>query len=100
MSTEFRCSECSNISYSAMEATYYSCPYCGFYAEGGTLVAATDHLIHEQNKKTQLLEKSDSDRLTSKTSSTMQPAIQAHTAISFSFVNQITSQGKRRTHQW
>ncbi len=100
MSVEFKCSECSNISHSAMEETYYSCPYCGFYAEGSTLVATTDHLIHEQKKKTQLFENSDSNRLTSKTNSTMQPAMQAHTATSFSFTNHPTSQGKRRTHQW
>ncbi len=100
MSTEFRCIECSNISHSATEETYHSCPYCGFYSEGVTLVATTDHLIHEQEKRTQLLEKTDSNRLTSKTNSTMQPAIQTHTATSFSFANQSTPQGKRRTHRW
>ncbi len=100
MSTEFRCSECSSISHSATEETYHSCPYCGFYADGGTLVATTDHLIHEQKKRTQLLEKSDSNRLTSKTNSTMKPVIQTQIATSISFANQITSQGKRRTHQW
>ena len=94
MSTEFRCSECSNISYSATEETYYSCPYCGFFAEDGTLVVATDHLIHEQKKRTQLLKNSDSNSLTSKTSSTMQLVIQSHTATSFSLINQTASQGE------
>ena len=50
MNTEFRCSECSNTSYSAMEETYYSCPHCGFYAEGNTLVATGDHLMQKQKK--------------------------------------------------
>ena len=100
MSTEFRCSECSNISHSATEETYYSCPYCGFYAEGGTLVATTAHLIHEQKKRTQLLKKTDFNRLTSKTNSAMQPAIQTQIATSISFAKQTISQGKRRTHQW
>ena len=100
MSTEFRCIECSNISHSATEETYHSCPYCGFYAEGGTLVATTDYLIHEQKKITQLLENSDSNGLTSKTNSTMQPAIQHQIATSISFAKQTISQGKRRTHQW
>lgn len=100
MSTEFRCSECSNISHSATEEMYHSCPYCGFYAEGGTLVATNDHLKHGQEKRTQLLVNSDSNRLTSKGNLTLQPAIQTHIATSISFVNQTASKGKRRTHQW
>ncbi len=100
MITEFRCSECSNISRSAMEEMYYSCPYCGFYAEGGTLVAITDHAKYEQKKRTQLLKKTGSNRLSFKRNSTLQPAIQTHIATPTSFANQTTSQGKRRTHQW
>ncbi len=96
MITEFRCSECSNISRSAMEDTYYSCPYCGFYAEGGTLIAINNHSKYEQKK----LKKTGSNRLTSMGNSTLQPAIQTHIATSISLASQTASKGKRRTFQW
>jgi hypothetical protein len=83
-----------------MEDTYYSCPYCGFYAEGGTLVAINDHSKYEQKKRTQLLKKTGSNRLPSKGSLTLQPAIQTHIATSISLSSQTASKGKSRTLQW
>ena len=79
-----------------MEDTYYSCPYCGFYAKGSTLVAINDHSKYEQKK----LKKTGSNRLTSKGSLTLQPAIQTHIATSISLANQTASKGKIRTYQW
>jgi hypothetical protein len=99
MSSAFKCNECSNISHSVTDEAFHSCPYCGFYVDGTTLIATTAQTENKQEKTAQWLEGALSRRSTFRTPPDLAHAVHVRSVSSSSALH-TTTQGKRRTNRW